>query len=317
MYPNAVHFGRDFSDCSSMEGSDGMQLFSIGIDDKDPELRNLIYKKSHTSWIEGLNIEENRIGDLVFLNYNLGQSPLPEEKAHEVRDRILVVIADILSNIILEDLQSNMVQRIIQDEYFYFGQKDQDKILRDALAIMWGGKNPIVNAETIKEQWKYRVWTRIMDHLRSNHELIFDGFVRFRLKDFLKELESSVDRAVDDLLIENEYNEFIKLLQYFVEIQEPKVDEVHVLQQEDKRYMLLDSNLRIIQNDMLEQLAREISEKEISHDDLLISSLITIAPCKITIHEYDKIKNVELLNTINNVFTGKVIMSQERITPKK
>jgi putative sporulation protein YtxC len=117
-------------------------------------------------------------------------------------------------------------------------------------------------------------------------------------------------------LIENEYNEFIKLLQYFVEIQDPKMDEVHVLQQEDKRYILLDSNFKVIHNEMLEQLAREISDKEISHDDLLISSLITIAPCKITIHEYDKIKNVELLNTINNVFTGKVVMSEERITPK-
>lgn len=293
-----------------------MQLFSIGIDDKDPELKDLIYKKSSTSWIEGLDIEENRVGDLVFLNYSTNNYPT-HERLDEIKDRIRLIIADALSNIILEDLQSSMVQKIIRNEYFYFERNEQDKILRDALAIMWGGRNPIVNSETIREQWRYRVWDRIMDHLNGNDEIIFDGFVRFRLKDFMGELENAVDRAVDDLLIENEYNEFIKLLQYFVEIQDPKVDEVHVLQQDDKRYMLLDSNLRVIHNDMLEQLAREISDKEISHDDLLISSLITIAPCKITIHEYDKIKNVELLNTINNVFTGKVVMSQERITPKK
>ena len=293
-----------------------MQLFSIGIDDKDPSLRDLIYKKSSTCWMEGLNIEENRVGDLVFLNYNAGHSS-SLGKVDEIRNRIQLAIADILATIILEDLQSSMVQKIIQDEYFYFEREDQDKILRDALAIMWGGRNPIVNSETIREQWRYRVWDRVMDHLSDNDQLIFDGFIRFRLKDFMGELENAVDRAVDDLLIENEYNEFIKLLQYFVEIQDPKMDEVHVLQQDDKRYVLLDSNLRVIHNEMLEQLAREISDKEISHDDLLISSLITIAPCKITIHEYDKIKNVELLNTINNVFDGKVIMSEERITPKK
>ena len=210
-----------------------------------------------------------------------------------------------------------MVQKIIEEEYFYFDRKDQDKILRSALAIMWGGRNPIVNSETIREQWRCQVWERIMDHLSTSDQLIFDGFIRFRLKDFVEELENAVDRAVDDLLIENEYNEFIKLLQYFVEIQDPKVDEVHVLQQDDKRYVLLDSDLKVIHNEMLEQLAREISDKGISHDDLLISSLITIAPCKITIHEYDKIKNVELLNTINNVFSGKVIMSEEGITPKR
>jgi len=299
-----------------MEGSGGMQLFSIGIDDKDLVLKDLIYKKSTVCWMEGLNIEENKVGNLVFLNYKTSSS-CPPSKVARLKDKTKMIIADILATIILEDLQSSLVQKIIQEEYFYFDKEDQDRILRDALAIMWGGKNPIVDSETIREQWQFRVWDRLMDHLSTNDELVFDGFIRFRLKDFMSELESAVDRAVDELLIENEYNEFIKLLQYFVEIQDPKVDEVHVVLQDDTRYILLDSNLRVIHNEMLEQLAREISDKEISHDDLLISSLITIAPCKITIHEYDKIKNVELLNTINNVFDGKVIMSEERITPKK
>jgi putative sporulation protein YtxC len=283
-----------------MEGSDGMQLFSIGIDDKDIYLKDLIQKKSSVPWIEGLYIEENRVGDLIFLSYSISLA-LPREKVEEKKDRLRLIIADTLSNMIMDDMQSIIVQRIIQNEYFYFERKDQDRILRDALAIMWGGRNPIVNAETIREQWRYRIWDRLMDHLETNDELVFDGFITFRLKDFIGELEDAVERAVDDLLIENEYNEFIKLLQYFVEIQDPKMDEVHVLQQEDKRYVLLDSDFKVIHNEMLEQLAREITDKEISHDDLLISSLITIAPCKITIHEYDKIKNIELLNTISNV----------------
>lgn len=262
-----------------------MQLFSIGIDEKEPGLKELIYKKtSNSTWIEGLNIEEDRIGDLIFLNYNAHNVPI-QGKYSEIKDKIQLIIADILSSVILEDMQSSMVQRIIQDEYFYFKKKDQDKILRDALAIMWGGRNPIADSETIREQWKYRVWSRMMEHLSFNDELVFEGFIRFQLKDFIEELEYSVDRAVDDMLIENEYNEFIKLLQYFVEIQDPKVEEVHVFQQEDNRYVLLDSCFRIIHNEILEQLAEEISEKEISHDDLLISSLITIAPCRITIHE--------------------------------
>jgi putative sporulation protein YtxC len=156
-----------------------------------------------------------------------------------------------------------------------------------------------------------------MEHLESNDELVLEGFIRFRMKDFTRELEEAVDRAVDDLLIEKEYTEFIKLLRYFVEIQEPKVEEVHVLLGEDKKYTLLDSSLHVINNDILEDLAKEITDKEISHDDLLISSLITIAPRKITIHQFDKIKNTELLNTISNVFSGKVTMSKESVLPKQ
>jgi putative sporulation protein YtxC len=94
------------------------------------------------------------------------------------------------------------------------------------------------------------------------------------------------------------------------------VEEVHVVMGENNKYILLDSRLRIINNDLLEDLAKEISHKEISHDDLLISSLITIAPKKIIIHESDRIRNKELLNTINNVFSGKVTLSQEGILPQ-
>ena len=286
-----------------------MQLFSIGIDDKDIYLKDLIQKKSSVPWIEGLYIEENRVGDLIFLNYSISLA-LPREKVEEKKDRLRLIIADTLSNMIMDDMQSIIVQRIIQNEYFYFERKDQDRILRDALAIMWGGRNPIVNAETIRERWRYRIWDRLMDHLETNDELVYDGFITFRLKDFIGELEDAVERAVDDLLIENEYNEFIKLLQYFVEIQDPKMDEVHVLQQEDKRYVLLDSDFKVIHNEMLEQLAREITDKEIGHVDLLISSLITIAPCKITIHEYDKIKN-RTIEYYQQCLYGKVVMMKK------
>jgi putative sporulation protein YtxC len=91
-----------------------------------------------------------------------------------------------------------------------------------------------------------------------------------------------------------------------VEIQEPKIEEVHVLVGLDRKYTLLNSKMEVIDNDILEDLAKEISNDDISHDDLLISSLITIAPNKIIIHNKERMKNQELIETINNVFYGKV-----------
>jgi len=291
-----------------------MQFFSIGIEERDMDILDALYRKARIGKPDGLDIEEKKAGDLLFLNY-ISSREFDNKTEKEIREKLHKYIADNLSEIILEDFQSHMVEKIIQDEYFYFEKEERKKILMDAMAIMWGG-NPTVRSEVIRSRWKSKVWKRVMEHLEVNDELVLEGFVRFRMKDFIRELEDAVERAVDDLLIEKEYTEFIKLLRYFVEIQEPKVDEVHVLMGDDKKYTLLDSGLQIINNDILEDLAREITDKEISHDDLLISSLITIAPRKITIHQYDKIKNTELLNTINNVFCGKVTMSKESISPK-
>jgi putative sporulation protein YtxC len=140
---------------------------------------------------------------------------------------------------------------------FILDAEERNKILQDAMAIMWGG-NPAVCSKAIRSRWRKGLG-KGYGSPENNDEMVLDGFIRFRLKDFRHELEKAVDRAVDDLLIEKEYSEFIKLLRYFVEIQEPKVEEVHVVVGEDNKYILLDSSLRIINNDLLEDLAREIS----------------------------------------------------------
>jgi len=291
-----------------------MQFFSIGVEERDMSIKEALFRKAQIRKPDGLDIEEKKAGNILFLNYS-SDKDYDGKAMKQIQDKLQQYIADNVSEIILEDLQSQMVEKIIQDEYFYFCKEERNKILRDAMAIMWGG-NPTVRSEVIRSRWRSCVWKRVMEHLENNNELVLEGFVRFRLKDFTRELEDAVDRAVDDLLIEKEYTEFIKLLRYFVEIQEPKIDEVHVLLGEDKKYTLLDSSLHIINNDILEDLAKEISDKEISYDDLLISSLITIAPKRITIHQFDKIKNTELLNTISNVFSGKVTMSKGSVLPK-
>lgn len=291
-----------------------MQVFSIGVEERDTEIKEAMIRKVYAEKPDGLEIEEKKAGNILFLNY-ISSKNCSSSLEEGTRKKLHQYIADTVSEIILGDLQSHMVEKIIQDEYFYFGLEERNKILRDSIAIMWGG-NPIVRSEVIRSQWKDQVWKRVMEYVENNDELVLEGFIRFRLKDFNREMEEAVDRAVDDLLIEKEYSEFIKLLRYFVEIQEPKMEEVHVLMDEDKKFTLLDSDLHIINNDMLEDLAKEISEKEISHDDLLISALITIAPKKIIIHQFERIQNKELLNTIDKVFNGKVTLSRESIMPQ-
>lgn len=290
-----------------------MTVYSIGIDERDSFLKDLLIKKIMNEKMNGLDIEEKKIGDLVFFHY-IYNNQCNDRALVEIRKKLQHYIADLITGIIIDDMQAYIMEKIIQEEYFYFDKEEKDKILKDALSIL-RKENFVSPSENNGIEWRNRVWQRVMEHLEGNNEIILGGFIRFRLKDFLKELEDAIDCAVDDLIIEKEYNEFIKLLRYFVEIQEPKIDEVHVTIDENGKYVLHDSNFRIINNDILEDLAREISDKEISYDDLLISSLITIAPSKITIHEFNKIKNTELLNTINNVFYGKVTMSKERISP--
>ena len=44
-----------------------------------------------------------------------------------------------------------------------------------------------------------------MDYFDNSNSIILDGFVNFRLKDYIKDLEEIVDKAVDDFLTDREY----------------------------------------------------------------------------------------------------------------
>ncbi|NLU27607.1 MAG: putative sporulation protein YtxC, partial [Hungateiclostridium thermocellum] len=152
---------------------------------------------------------------------------------------------------------------------------------------------------------------RLLEYFERSNTVILDGFVNFRLKDYMKDLEEIVEKAVDDFLMEREYREFIRLLRYFVDIQEPKFNAVHIIAGYDNKYVLLDENKNEITNECLQEFVNDIPEGEINYDDLLVSSLITMAPRKLVIHGAKSFRNKELLETIKNVFWGKVVICSE------
>jgi len=125
---------------------------------------------------------------------------------------------------------------------------------------------------------------------------------------YMNELNETVGRALEIFVAEKEYNEFIKLLRYFVEIQECKIDTVHLLQSGDGRYLLYDDKKNSISSEYFDELRSEILDDTINYDDLLISTLITISPNRILIHDIEEFKNKELVQTISNVFAERITL---------
>ena len=113
-------------------------------------------------------------------------------------------------------------------------------------------------------------------------------------------------------MAEREYEEFIRLLKYFVSIQENRPPAVNVLVRAEGVYELFDSNGRnITKKCLMEFLTDENVISEVNFDDLLISMLITLAPKKIIVHGSEKITNKELFLTIERVFEGEVVICKK------
>lgn len=278
-----------------------MEYLSLGMTDDIEEAKNVIvnvlcddkYKDVH------IDLKQKKVDELNFLDIGIN----PKSKMESIK----VDIANALSQFILEKYEKKFIIRIIHSNYCYFNSGERKEILKNALKnIIDFDKNNIFNNLFLTRR-KNIIARKLLEYLDTSNIIILDGFITFRLQDYIKELEDVVDKAVDDYLMEKEYREFIRLLKYFVDIQEPKFDSVHVLTGYDNKYILLDQNKKEITNECIRDFINEVSEEEINYDDLLVSSLITLAPKKIYIHTIDRFKNKELIETIKNVFLGKVI----------
>ena len=120
-----------------------------------------------------------------------------------------------------------------------------------------------------------------------------------------EDIDFIIDKVVEKYMVEKEYSEFIKLLKYFVEIQDSKLETVNIIIDPNGKYFIRDKD----GNDMLREFLNELSGEKITEnnlEDLIISGLITNAPKSINIHGVQNCINKEIIDTINNVFADRV-----------
>ena len=73
---------------------------------------------------------------------------------------------------------------------------------------------------------------------------------------FLREdIEEIIDKVVEEYMVEKEYREFVKLLKYFVDIQESKIEKINIYIHKGGGYELKDGYGNDIFNEFMKELA--------------------------------------------------------------
>lgn len=281
-----------------------MQAITIGTAEGIEEIRERLSDEFQFLREEGVKIhigQSNR-GSFTFLDCSVDSAPDTPTQAEAL---VRHYVANALSDVIVERWESGLIRKIIKGTYYYFSRDEQETIAR------YSGRNladtgSVDSTQLYKVNRKAQVLHRLRDYLDSADELVLEGFVTFRLRDYVEEVEDAVDRAVDDYLMEREYREFVRLLKYFVDVQEPRMEHVHVLIRPGGSFRLVDDDGSAIKSEYLEEFVVEMVESEVNYEDLLISALITLAPKSVTVHSQTDVEWDESIETIKGVFGERV-----------
>jgi putative sporulation protein YtxC len=251
-----------------------------------------------------LEIEESPAGKYTFLSCSVSGDSRFRQSEEEALALFKGYLAEVLADLIVFKWQKALLVDIIRENYYYFGEGERHTIFENALRYL----EDTTGHGLISLRKKRKILARIREFLSCGNLIVVDGFIRFRLKDYIKELQEAADRAVDDFLMDKEYQEFIQLLRYFVEIQDSRTDLINVVMKPNGSFLLYDGQHRAVNSSYLEGFIVDLIESEINYEDLLISALITIAPREIIFHTGKTEGPQNTLETIKNIFSDRVTL---------
>lgn len=206
--------------------------------------------------------------------------------------------------------EERTIERIIRKDYAYDVDEDVFAIKKYCQHVMdddqvdqlmdrnTGYRNIVVpRAEVLS--------SAIESFLSEKHQCHMDlaGFVRFRAGEYKKELYEIIEHAIDEFIMEKQYQDFISLLKYFVYVQEVKIPLAHLVHNGDYDFTLLDQQLQPIETSMSEGVVLEMLERDLGYEDMIVSTLIHVSPARIKIHT--KEKDMQVIRTILQIYEGR------------
>lgn len=279
-------------------------------------LITIVYDDKIKDIIEELReIEET----LASKNINLGISESMEDKNHIVKvfcddkdynERTIqlfkVYYGEIIYEIVAQEFFKQDMEYLLNENYFFLKEEEVYEVKDIAYDAVFC-KNKIMNDEMIFYlNRKNSIIKKIITCSEQSNEFNINGFVTFRMKELLSDFENIIEKVIEKYMAEKEYNEFIKLLKYFVEIQESKIDEINIIIKKQSEYLVIDKNGSNLLDFVLSDIYETQYNSTTSMEDVIISSLITNSPSKIIIHNIGMCDNMEFIETIKNVFCDRV-----------
>ncbi len=278
-----------------------MELFTVTIMTESEHCANQLYTKmihefealhSHHGEVQlHIDIHHGRTDircEAVLPGFQLLQAGPIYEKA-----------GNAIAEYILEQFEADLMRKMIADEYEYEEQDIHDiekfcaQLLNQPEGSGFSGSEATMRRKT-------KIAGILHNYLKEHTELNVDGFVHFRLQSYTDELREVAEYAIDEFLMEKQYQEFISLLKYFVYIQEAKIPVAHLMHKGGNEFILLNERLKPIETKDMDGFVIELMDKDVNFEDMIVSTLISVSPQTVYIHTREP--EMQVIRTVRQIF---------------
>ena len=205
-------------------------------------------------------------------------------------------LSSCLTDTILHFYEKKLLKRMLEYNYFYFSTLEKKDMIEIA-------KEFIENDFISKEDNYFAIYSAVLDYIKSNKSIVLEGFINFRLQNYMKNLDYIIDISVNKYITDKEYLEFVNMLKLYVSLTPSKSPIVHLIYF-GKESILLDKEKNIIPLEDENLNAKYLSDISFSSNDYALNTLLNLTPRKIIIHLMDHTPD-EFINTLKLIFENR------------
>lgn len=259
-------------------------------------LRRRLFRELDHMRAQGLevSIRYRVLGELTLIECAARSSGNAQSSQQDLARLFRRRLANLTASMIFDELEQALVLDAVRTRHSELVDEEVAAVSRHAVALLNEGVGGVLEPSArLKE-----VAADVEEYLSDSNVLVVEGFIRFRMKEYMEELRQSCEEALTRFMAEREHREFVRLLKYFVDIQEHRQEVVHVVQTKEGRFELRGPEGQLMPGDYAETLASQPPSEDADVADLLISALITVAPRKVVLHFEPDCATAETIDTV-------------------
>ncbi|ARU59659.1 hypothetical protein CBW65_00315 [Tumebacillus avium] len=271
-----------------------LKKLTIGAEKYAEELCACLERARERLWEEHgirLNGEQFSRGRYTFYTYRV--SGTSEGIEDNCTGTAMVALAEGIAEFITDVWERYELQRIVASDFYYYGSDEVEYLADSAVNMLAGLLGP--DGKPLRAQ---HIALSVLEQFSQGHEILIEGLLRFRMQSLQEDLHRVALQSIDEYLMDLEYQEFVKILRYFLDVQEPRLPLLHMVYLDENTTRLFNAEGKPIE-------PGDITEPVV--EDMLMSTLINLAPEKLHIHAAGE-SLPPLVETVTKIFAGKTVV---------
>lgn len=211
-----------------------------------------------------------------------------------------------LADYVLEQCEADIAGALADQRYSFAQADDRVRAEQFWLSFLNGDE---AGDQLIRQRRRELVLSTFQSYLNESHYLDLTGFISFRLSAYKEMLRETIDLAMEEFLLDQQYEEFLQLLQYFVHFQEPLTPLIHLIHHGDQEFSIFNQSFSPISEESNDVVVAKMGDQELELEDQVVSTLIGLSPDRILLHTLQP--ETTIISTIRTIFGNRVQLCQQ------